>query len=201
MLSPTRLGRLARPTVTSANRYQNKYKVNNTKVSILSITVPQNRRRRWRRRQRIRNRQCVWGIGDSGTTTEAATSRWRAWGIGNHNVGVSRERWARGFDNDNRGVNWGSRRYNASKWKYLTVEAPVRLRAQGIVDDDGGVGRVRQARGLRDDDGGVGRGRGIYDASEGSDTTAEAAVDKRQARGIYDNNGGVGRGRRAQRLQ
>ena len=37
-LFPTRLGRLARLTVTSANRHQNKYEVNNPKVGILLLT-------------------------------------------------------------------------------------------------------------------------------------------------------------------
>ena len=49
------------------------------------------------------------------------------------------------------------------------------LQAQGIGDNDDGVGGGRRARGLSKDDKGVGRGRGIYDASEGSDTTKEAA--------------------------
>ena len=35
---PTRLGRLARPTVTSANRHYKKYEVNNPKVGSLSLT-------------------------------------------------------------------------------------------------------------------------------------------------------------------
>ena len=70
------------------------------------------------------------------------------------------------------------------------------LRAQGIGDDnDGGVGRVIRARRLSDNDGGVGRGGGIYDASEGPETTTEAAGARRQAQGIYDNDRGVGGGR------
>ena len=55
------------------------------------------------------------------------------------------------------------------------AEAPVHLRAQGIDDDNGGVGRVRRSRGIRNDIRGIGRGRGIYDASEGLETTKEAA--------------------------
>ena len=51
------------------------------------------------------------------------------------------------------------------------VKAPVRLQAQGIDDNDGGVSRVRWAHGLRDNDRGVGRGRGIYKASKGLETT------------------------------
>ena len=47
------------------------------------------------------------------------------------------------------------------------------LQDQGIDDNDGGVRRLRWARGLSNDDGGVRRERGIYDASEGSETTAE----------------------------
>ena len=69
------------------------------------------------------------------------------------------------------------------------------LRAQGIDDDDDGVVRVRRARGLRDYYGGVGRGRGIDDASEGLDTTTEAAGDRQRAQGIYDDGGDVGGGR------
>ena len=56
----------------------------------------------------------------------------------------------------------------------LTAEAAVFLRAQGIDDNDGGVGGGKQARGLSDNDGGVSKGIGIYDASEGSETTTEA---------------------------
>ena len=67
------------------------------------------------------------------------------------------------------------------------AEAEVSLRAQGIDDDKCGVGRVRRACGLSDDDGGVNGGRGIDDASEGLDTTTEAAGDRQRARGIYDN--------------
>ena len=52
----------------------------------------------------------------------------------------------------------------------------MRLQAQGIDDDDGGVGRVTQAQGLSDDGGGVGRGQRIYNASEGLETMTEAAV-------------------------
>ena len=37
-LFPTRLGRLARPTVTRENRHQKKYEVNNPKVSIILLT-------------------------------------------------------------------------------------------------------------------------------------------------------------------
>ena len=48
------------------------------------------------------------------------------------------------------------------------AEAPLRLQAQGIDNDDGGVGRIRQVRRLSNNNGGVGIGRGIYDASEGS---------------------------------
>ena len=70
------------------------------------------------------------------------------------------------------------------------------LRDQGIDNDDGGgVFRVRRACGLSDNNGGVVRGRGIYNASEGFDTTTEAARDRRRARGIYNNNGSVGGGR------
>ena len=36
---PTRLGRLVLPTVTSANRHQTKYYVNNPKVGSLSLKV------------------------------------------------------------------------------------------------------------------------------------------------------------------
>ena len=56
-----------------------------------------------------------------------------------------------------------------------TAEAAIFLRAQGIDDDNGGVGRGRRARGLSDNDVGVSGGRGIYNVSEGSETTTEAA--------------------------
>ena len=49
------------------------------------------------------------------------------------------------------------------------------LWAQGIDNGNGGVGGGRWARGLRDNIGGVGGVRGIDDASEGLETTKEAA--------------------------
>ena len=69
------------------------------------------------------------------------------------------------------------------------------LRDQGIDDNDGGIGRVRRVCRLSDNNRGVGRGRGIYDASEGSETTMEAEKAGLPARGTYNNNGGVGIGR------
>ena len=77
----------------------------------------------------------------------------------------------------------------------LTAEAPVCLRSEGIYDSDGGVRRVRRAKGLSDNDRGVSRGRGMRDASKGSDTTMEAVGDRQQAQGIYDNDEGVKGGR------
>ena len=50
----------------------------------------------------------------------------------------------------------------------------VCLGDQGIYND-GGVGGGRRSRGFSDDNGGAGGGRGIDDASEGSDTTMEVA--------------------------
>ena len=47
-----------------------------------------------------------------------------------------------------------------------------------------------QAQGI-DNDNGVGIGRGIEDASKGSETTAEAARYRGQAQEIYNDNGGV----------
>ena len=76
----------------------------------------------------------------------------------------------------------------------LTAEVPVRLQAQVIDDNNGGIVRVRRACGLSSNNGGVGRGQGIYNASEGSETTMEAAVAKSWAQIIYDNNGGVSGG-------
>ena len=67
----------------------------------------------------------------------------------------------------------------------------MRLRAQGIDEDNGGVIRVRRARG---------RGKGIYNVSKGSETTMAAAGARHQERGIYNNNGGVVGGRRSLRL-
>ena len=64
------------------------------------------------------------------------------------------------------------------------------LRAEGIDDNNGDVGRLRLAKGLIKYDVGVGRGQGIRDASEGSETTNEAAGDRRRAQGISDDNGG-----------
>ena len=55
-----------------------------------------------------------------------------------------------------------------------TAEATVGLQTQGIDDDNGVFDRVRRARVISDNDGGVGRGHGIYDVSEGSETTTDA---------------------------
>ena len=56
-------------------------------------------------------------------------------------------------------------------------------------------------QGLSNDDVHVGGEQGIDDASEGSETTTEAAGGRQRALGIYDNDVGVGGGRWAQRLQ
>ena len=69
------------------------------------------------------------------------------------------------------------------------------LRAQGIDNDDGGVGRLRRASGLSDNNGGVRRGQGIRDAYEGLETTTEAAGARQQAQGIYNDYIGFGGGR------
>ena len=69
----------------------------------------------------------------------------------------------------------------------------MRLRAQDIDDNDGGVGRVRQAHGISKNDGGVSRGRGIYNASEVSEKMMEAAEARRRPQVIYDDDGVVGR--------
>ena len=71
------------------------------------------------------------------------------------------------------------------------------LRAQVIDDNDGSVGRVRRAHGRIDYEGGVGRGRGIRNASEGLETTAEAEVEggRQRDQGIYDDDRGVVGGR------
>ena len=50
----------------------------------------------------------------------------------------------------------------------------VCLRAQGIDNNDGGVGRVILAHGLSNNDRGVGGGQGIDDASKVLETTTEA---------------------------
>ena len=135
---------------------------------------------------------------------EASAFRWWAWGIGDHDGGFGRARWSQGFNDYNGGVNWGSRRYNASEWTSPTAEAPVRLWDQGIDDSNGSVSvdisRVRRVRRLSNDGGGVGRRRVIYDASEGSETTTEAVVTRQRAWEIYDNGGGVGGGRWARIL-
>ena len=62
------------------------------------------------------------------------------------------------------------------------------LQAQGI-DDDEVDGRLSKY------DGCVGGGQGIDDASKESETTIEAAKDRRQPRRIYDYGGGVDGGR------
>ena len=65
------------------------------------------------------------------------------------------------------------------------------LRIQGIDDNNGFIGRLIRACGLSNDNGGVGRGRGIRDASKGLEKTTEAEVARPRARGIYDYDGGV----------
>ena len=71
------------------------------------------------------------------------------------------------------------------------------IRAQGIDNNNGGVGKVRWACVISDNDGGFIRGRGIHNAPKGLETTTEAAGDRRRAQGIYDDNGSFGGGRRA----
>ena len=138
--SPTRLGRQPRPTVTGANRHKKKYEVNNPKVSSISLPGPHNLWQQQRHWPRTSNRQCVRGIVDSWTTTEADASQWPALGIGKHEGDVSRGRWERGIDEENGGVNWGIRGYNSSEWMSITTEAPVCLRAaRGLDDDNRGV--------------------------------------------------------------
>ena len=116
-------------------------------------------------------------IGDSGTTTEAAASRWQALGIGDHNGGVDRGIWALGIGDDNRGFNRGNRRYNASEWTSPTAEAPVCLSTSG---------------GLDNDNGGINWGSRRYNVSEWNYPTAEAPLCLRD-QGIDNNDGGVGR--------
>ena len=81
-----------RPTVTSQNRHQKKYKVNNPKVSILSLTVPRNLQQRRMRQRRTRHRQFSGGSeiqgrrrrlrrrddrpGEFATTTETSTEEY-----------------------------------------------------------------------------------------------------------------------------
>ena len=54
------------------------------------------------------------------------------------------------------------------------------LRAEGIDNNGGGIGRVGRSKGIGNDDGGVGRGRGIRDASKGLETMTEAAGARQQ---------------------
>ena len=58
------------------------------------------------------------------------------------------------------------------------------LRAEGIHDNGGGVGRARRDKGLSNNDRSIDRGQEIRDASAGSDTTIKAKGDRR--RGIDD---------------
>ena len=169
---PTRLGRQPRPTVTGANLHKNKYKVNNPKVSIISLPVPRNWQQQRRHWPRTRNRQCVRGIVDSGTKTAAAASQWRALGSGNHNGDVGSGRWAGGLNDDNGGVNGGRKIYNTSEWTSTKVEALVCLWASW---------------GLDDNNEGLNWGRRKYNASEWTSLTAEAPVCFR-AEGFEDNN-------------
>ena len=68
------------------------------------------------------------------------------------------------------------------------------LRDQGIDDNNGVFGRVRQARGISNDNGGVRRGQGIDDETEGLETTTEAAGVRDRDKGIYDDDRGAGGG-------
>ena len=72
---------------------------------------------------------------------------------------------------------------------------------KGIDVDDGGRVRARRACRLSNDGGGVGRGRGIDNASKGSETMPEAAGARQRAWGTYKDDRGVGGGRRAQIIQ
>ena len=74
------------------------------------------------------------------------------------------------------------------------AEVPVCLRAEGIDDNNSGVGILGQAKGLSNNDEGVGRRRGIHNTSEGSETKTEAAGARQRHQGIYDDNGGTERG-------
>ena len=154
----------------------------------------------------MRNRRHVQGIidddgggKDMGTTAETASLQWRAWGIGNNYGGVGRERWPLGLDNDDGGG--VSRRYNAPERTSSMMEAEVCLRVHVIDDNNNGIGRGRQDQGLRDDDRGVDGRQQIGDASKGSETTTEAAGDRRWSWWIYEDNeairSGVGGGRLA----
>ena len=69
------------------------------------------------------------------------------------------------------------------------------LRAEGIDKNNSGARRGIRAIGISNDGEGVGRGREIYDASEGSETTTEAAGARRRTQGIYNNDRGVEGGR------
>ena len=57
----------------------------------------------------------------------------------------------------------------------------MRLRAKGIENDNGSVGKVIWASVLSGNDEGVGRGRGIRDASKVLEAMREAAGARRQA--------------------
>ena len=75
------------------------------------------------------------------------------------------------------------------------------LQAEGIDNDNVSVERVRRPKGISDNDRKIRRGLGIHDASKGSETTTEAAMDRRQDQGIYDNGGCVRGERQARRIQ
>ena len=174
---PTRLGRQPCQTVTFENCHQKKYKINNPKVSTLSLPGPRNW---WQQREcwpRIKNKKFVRGIRDLGTMTMAAISRWLALRIGDHDRGVGIGKWAQGIDDDNGSINWGSRIYNASEWMSLTAEAPVCLRAAWGLDGDNGGGDWGSRR---------------YNASEWNYLKAEAPVCLRKE-GIDNKHSNVGR--------
>ena len=115
------------------------------------------------------------GIGDSGKTTEAATSQWRAWRIGNHDGGVNRGRWSQGPDNDNGVVGRGKINDNALEWTSLTEETRVCLQVQVIDNDKGVVVKVIRACRLSNNDEDIGRRQGIDNVSEVLETMTEAS--------------------------
>ena len=93
-----------------------------------------------------------------------------------------------GIDDDGGGVGGGQGIYDASEGSETAAYVVGTIHwAQGIYDNNGGVGRGRREQRLPQQQ--RRRRRRIDDASKGSETTMEAAADRRQAWCIGNDNG------------
>ena len=100
----------------------------------------------------------------------------QAQGIDNNYRSVSRVSWSHGLSNNDGGVRRGQGICDAYEGLETTPKAAGdRKRAQGIYDNDGGVGGGILERTIKEQQ--RMRRKRIYHASKGSKTTTEAAAD------------------------